>query len=90
MKKPVTRCACVEGITRSVLLNRIILPLADVYTWVCPASWEVQNSFSFLIPRCFLKLMQSCHPHVQAVLLGTFGCRFPIRSNKPAFSLWEG
>lgn len=31
MKKPFDRCACVEGITRSKLLNCIILHLVHVY-----------------------------------------------------------
>ena len=72
MKKPVDRCACVEGITRSMLLNCIILHLP-----VCILGFVLQGGKCkalFFYPTHFLKLMQGHNTHMHAVLLGTFGC----------------
>lgn len=49
MKKPVNRCACVEGTEKSMLFNCIILPLAHVDTWVGPANWKVQSWLVFFL-----------------------------------------
>lgn len=97
-KKPVDR-SCVQGITRSMLHDCNILPLAHVYTWVCPASWEGQSSlfcFFFLPHAAFWNICEVIIPmhmlcclELLAVLSWEEHCWFPTGPNRAAFSLWE-
>jgi len=78
VKKPVDRCACVEAVTRSMLLNCIILPFSHLLMYTIGFAMQVGKCkalfFFFFISHCFLKLMWGHNTRVRAVLLGTFGC----------------
>lgn len=91
MRKPVDRCACIEGITGSILLNCIILPFVHVYAWVWFASWKVQSSFFsfFASHAAFWNLCEVIIPVCKLCCLEILAVLCWTGTNKTAFSHWE-